>query len=383
MKRRDLLKLGVLAAGAGLASNYAIGDVTNSSDFVINKSDKYVFSVPMPYDYELIDKLSEINSNYKKFTIKSLYNNLPMPLSKFFNEEFQNCKAYSENVRNEKDFIEYVTYAQDKGFHFVYVLNSPKPFSDDTYKKHKKHLKFLFKILKDAGITEIKVANTQLMEIISEETDFDLSASTSFEYHNVSQYKHLLNSYKRIKRINIAIDDNRNFLFLKNLRKSFPHTDIEIMVNETCIHGCPARISHAAAFCKIWDCYGLRNKMGDIEYFFKSNVIYPWQLEAYKNIGINNFKIFGFRHQLSSLKFMQGYIDCVENGTANFTASDFFNKIFPVYIDLKNNPKLKDIISYMPNINHFVKYGDRCANICDIDCTYCLKCAKKLREILL
>ena len=237
--------------------------------------------------------------------------------------------------------------------------------------------------LHEAGCKEIKVANNQLVNFLEEETDFDISLSTSFEYHNVSQYKNVFRTNKRIKALDVAIDDNRNFVFLKNLKKMLPDTKIEVMLNEQCIHGCPARISHASSFYKIWNCNSVKKDLGAVEYFCKNNVIYPWNLPYYSDLGINHFKFMAFpylRSNIKSLDFFSKYLSCVENGVENLKANDFFNGIFYTGIKFEDNVLLTDIIPLLPNIDKFVKDGEKCANICDIECTYCLNCAKKLKK---
>ncbi|MCR5260856.1 MAG: hypothetical protein K6C94_03370 [Candidatus Gastranaerophilales bacterium] len=383
MKRRELIKLGLLSAGIGLTSDFALGASDSKIDTSLKVSDKNIVSVPMPFDYGLLDEICDMNEKLKKSEIKTLYGNMPVPVTKVFHEQFQSEKGFSENVHNYNDFAKYVTYAQDKGLHFVYVLNSPKPFSEETYKKYKRPLKKLLSFLRDIGVTEVKAANSQIMEILSEETDFDLSASTSFEYHNIAQYQNLIKAYPRIKAINVSIDDNRNFVFLKNLKRVFPDKKIEIMLNERCLHGCPARISHAASNYKIWNCWKYaEEQLGKVEWFLMTNVIYPWSLDAYHKIGINHFKIFGSRYNIKNSDSFRVYLSCIENGTDGMTADDLFNGIYQTHFRFDKNPPLSDIIKYLPDIRHFEKYGDKCTNICGIDCKYCLKNADKIKELL-
>ena len=389
MKRRDLIKAGVLAGAMGLISGCS-KSASETVSISPKQTDTYKFSAPMPFDYGLIDEIDELNKKLKKSKVVTLYNNLPPSLSvDYLGDFFHNSRNILQNdkIKTIDDFCNCVKYAQDKGFHFVYTMNSPKPFSGKEFKKYEKPLFTLLNKLQDAGVKEIKVANTQLMDILEKNTDFNLSASTSFEYHNVSQYKNLIETYKRIKTINIAMDDNRNFLFLKELKKAFPKTDIEIMVNERgCIHGCPARISHPCSYLCRWQCTELEEKIGAIKFFFKTNVIYPWDLEYYSAIGINNFKLVCCGEEKSYIRSLEhtDYLVCIENGIENISANDFFNKLFGKNMYLAKMPdslKLSDIMPFLPDIRHFVKHGDKCANICDIDCTYCLDCAEKIEAL--
>lgn len=76
------------------------------------------------------------------------------------------------------------------------------------------------------------------------------------------------------------------------------------------------------------------------------------------------------------------YLECVENGIEGMTAHDLFNRIFNLDFEMRNNVMVSDLIQYLPDIKHFVKNGHKCANICDIECTYCKKCGEKVAKIV-
>lgn len=226
------------------------------------------------------------------------------------------------------------------------------------------------------------------MEIIDNQTNFKFNfhVSTSCEYHNICQYTNLINSYPNIKSINISIDDNRNFELLQNLRKKYPNIDLEIILNESCVYGCPSRISHPSTFFKYFDCISYCDKIGKIDYFFKSNMIYPWQVEYFSAIGINNFKfVFFDRGSNSYSQSIKPYLMCVENGTDELFAKDFFYSVMSMRGDekLKENVKLSDIKPYFPEMKYFVKNGNMCSSICGIECNYCNECAKKVKKMVL
>ena len=391
MNRRELIKSGLIAAGAaaiGISGYKKIkesDDSYNSFNIVPKQTAVYRIYTPLPFRYDLIDEMAELNSKLKKSHIKTLYNNFPYPLCSQFGFNFAAVRGRNNDIKSFDDFAGYVKYAKDKGFKFVYLLNSPKPFVGDEFEKYKKNLYELLDNLASIGCLELKIANAQLMKIISRErAEFILSASTSFEYHNVSQYINLLNEYKNIKSINTAIDDNHNFIYLNNLKKCFPDIDIEVMLNEKCMHGCPARISHSSSYYEPFDCYNKPQKIGKFRYFMKSNIVYPWQLEYYSAIGINTFKFMSYplRANIDNLNFLKNYLYCVENGIEKMTADEFFNGIFEIGAKINKNIMLSEVIDLFPDIRHFIKHGDRCANICGIDCNYCIKCADKIEKIV-
>ncbi len=394
MKRRDLIKTSLLTAGAAIGGG-VIGaqikhqNIPDDKFELIQPKQTQIYSVitPLPLRHDLIDEMIKFNSSLKKCKIKTVYNNIPYPLAQSFGAIFQGYKGENPSIQTFKDFAQYVKHAQDAGFEFVYLLNSPRPILPEEFEKNKKEFFYLLENLRKTGCKTIKVANSQLLSILEKaDTGFNYSLSTSFEYHNVSQYENIINEYPKIVSMNIAIDDNKNFKFLSALKKKFPKTDIEIMVNERCMHGCPARILHPSTFFGLYDCDYFYKKWGAIKQLCKSNVIYPWQLDYYSAIGINTFKFMSYsvRADISNINYLKNYLSYFENGVDKLSAIDLFNSIFELnvsgtkYKDLK----LKDIISYLPDMRHFLQHGDKCATECSVNCFYCEECAKKLEKIL-
>ncbi|MBQ8475683.1 hypothetical protein IJ531_01320, partial [bacterium] len=161
-----------------------------------------------------------------------------------------------------------------------------------------------------------------------------------------------------------------------------------LIMNEHCTKGCPARISHCSeiSFCR-FDCTNVRRQMGDFYYFYRTGVIYPWNLEYYSALGINNFKYTadtsGVRAQYNSINDLEMYLDCVEYGVENLDINTFFNGIFPGGIPIYKNAKIAELMPYLPDIKHFVKHGGECFANCGVDCKYCEICAKRTENFLL
>ena len=396
MKRRDVVKTCILATSTvfGLLGCSAVNkhqsntaNFNESMDIKPFQTDIYKFSTPLPFNYKLIEQIADYNSKLKKSKIITLYNSVPLPLADFLEGQFQSPRGINNSIKNLDVVFKYFRYAKELGFNVAYVLNSPKAFSGEVFEKLKDSLFFLLDKIYNAGCSSIKVANTQLLDILAtERPEFTISASTSFEYHNISQYTNLLASYPKIDILNVATDVNHNFKFLKNLKNKFPNHPIELIVNENCIHGCPARISHASDGFNCWNCVSLREKIGSLSFFCKANIIFPWDLEYYSAIGINSFKTVSIplRANITNISYLTGYLDIVENGIKNVSAVDFFNSVFKIKnLKIKNNLPLADFIEDLPNIKHFIKYGDKCSYRCGINCQYCAECGARISEKLL
>ena len=236
MKRRELIKLGsaiFTGASVGALTGYGINSAINKNDDIIKVSNEknilkiepkqlapYEFSFPMLFDKRLIDKLAKLNDTLTKGKITTLFSALPYPLSysihPFFNSQM---RGTNNNIKTVDDYLEYVRYATDKGFKCVYVLNTTAPV-DPRMHEFLAIVISLFKKLNQGGIKAVKLANPNLIHIMSYEIpELEIHLSTTNEYHDIQVYKNLLKVYPNIKLINVTADDNHNFVFLMSLKK--------------------------------------------------------------------------------------------------------------------------------------------------------------------
>ena len=389
MKRRDLLKAGIILSplilsGCGKKKKTYEGKIIKPKP--PSPSNKYMFSMAMPFDFKYIDEIAALNEKYKKLKITYLYNNLPLPAYAYLEEYFQHIKGLGNpQIQSFDDFGKYVKYAQDKGFEFFYILNSPMALPEKVWYKQLDNLYDLLDKIHNLGCKNIKIANFQLLNIIKNyKYDFDISLSTCCEYRSLSQYKTLVEEFGDVKLINTAPDYNRDFVFLKNLRKLFPKTKIEILLNEGCVYDCPARSAHQQTHFMRWNCDAYAEEVGYLDYFCRKNNVYPFDLGYFSAIGINDFKLSSVvpRDCFNKLSYNINYLDCVENGIENLTVNNFFVDIFG-YEELRINEdiKLTEILEYLPSMEHFSKYGNKCTAICGVECNYCHECAKALEKL--
>lgn len=346
-----------------------------------------IFSAPMPYSREYIDEIVKINSIIEKSKIMSLYLTLPST-SDFFTGFEQGRNLFFE----KKDFDfwkDLMSYSLKKGFDIIYCLNTTYiPFSQEEKDEQLEKLNRLLIELKKIGVNKLRVTNPFLIMYLNiKHSDFILYASTSLEYKTVLEYRNFLSFYPNIKQIVPSSDVNKNFVLLKNLRKRFPNLEIEIMVSQACIKGCPHRILHQGM-----EGYGIKfctnSYMKNIAAnLCNSNNIYPWEIKEYLNIGINQFKFVGRdNYPDSTAKLLNKYfiymkaidnIKSVENEPFDTLIHYIPNGEF-----LTDEIKIKDIKPFLPNINHFKKKGHLCSSYCRQECKYCFKCAEKIEKKL-
>ena len=401
MKRRELIKksiLGLSATAVALSGcnkkseKVACKNNEDELNIIPKQTAQYEFSCPLPFNFKTIDEIVELNKGLKKSKVTTFYNNAP---NQDFNNWISISRAKNDKFKTYDQFGEFVKYAIKKGFNVTYLMNSPKPFSPKDSQTFEKEFNFLLDYIYQIGIKDIKIANPQVAELITEKygDKINLHASTALEYSKISQYEYLFNNYPNFTLIDLPNDENQNFKFLKELKNKFPKTKIELMVNEACIKFCPSRHNciSESDFLDI-ACNKLRDDLGWLHYHLKTGMIYPWNLEYYSALGINNFKFISSagkenaRSNYHDITALKSYLECIENGI-EFKSSNFFFEMFDKigmashYNDPEtNNISLTELKSLLPDIRYFIKHGSQCQYKCNNGCNYCDECAKKIEQ---
>ncbi len=355
-------------------------------------------SVPMPLEEKFIDKLLSINNQIEKSKITNVY--FALPLSDKDKTTFEQNRMLLQNITDFNYWKKIINYSREKGFDFIYLLNSPKPLFNESpfLLKQLEKLDNLINKLRSEDLKKLRISNIQLMGYIAKHyPDMELYVSTSFEYTQVRQIQNLMIKFPQIKQIVPSHDVNKNFKFLKTIRKLYPNLNIEIMLNEGCLGGCPFRFWHAMSFPTIYNpkikeldddlksnwfnnsCSILGNTL---ENFCIGKNIYPWEVEEYSKIGIKQFKLVG----RNSEEFLSGdylkYFLLFLKGIDNYKNIEDVKLKYLIHYYIRRNMdfKVKDIKPYLPNIKYFVKKGHLCASICGDECRYCYNCAENIRK---
>ena len=354
----------------------------------------------MPYTIEDINKILDINKQVEKSKITSLYACVPRGCEVFTG--FEQSRNFAFNDVSWDYWKRLIEYVLNQGCDFIYLLNSPRPLDIENpdFSKQLEKLELFLTELRKIGVKKLRVASAQLMSYIGKHySDFNVLASTSLEYKTIWEYQNFIAFHPEVKQIVPSHDVNKNFLLLKNLRKRYPNVEIELMVNEGCLQGCPNRMLHeyinidksivinndaclSSGYAKSF-CSNVVKK-----YPFASLIIgthiFPWDVEEYIKIGINSFKLVGrdgykyFKDYLTSYTmYLKGIdsIKCIEN----HSMADFLHH-------LNNNEILKQLTvkeysKCLPDIKYFKKSGHLCSVRCSVQCDYCYKCVKKIEKI--
>ena len=362
----------------------------------------YKFSAPMAYTVEDIDRLLDINNGIEKSRITSLYACLPSNCELFTG--FEQSRNFNFKHNNFEYWKKLISYSLEKGCDFIYLLNSPRPLdiTNPNFTNQLERLEKLLTELKTIGVNKLRVASVQLMTYIGKHyKDFNVLASTSLEYKTIWEYQNLIHFHPEIRQIVPSHDVNKNFKMLSNLRNSYPNIEIELMVNEGCLQGCPNRTLHETIDVDVLSIINNEESLSSLyctsicndimhKYPIKSlvigNLIFPWDISEYSKIGINKFKLVGrdgyldnFQYYIKSYKLYLKGIDNIKNMN-KFLLSDIAHHLS------SNNHILrylyiKDYKKYLPDIKYFKKYGHLCASRCGVECRYCYKCAEKIQKV--
>ncbi len=354
------------------------------------------FSLPLFHNKNFVDKAVDINKQLEKSKVTNFYFALPSNCVDF--TRFEQVRGFYSGAPTYDDFKPLIEYTLEKGFDFIYLLNSPRPIEIENpdFSKQLEKLDYLLNRLKSSGVNKLRVSSPQLLTYLSiNYSDFILYSSTSFEFKSLKEFQNLIAMHPTVKQFVPSHDVTKNFKLLENLKKSMPNVDVELLTDEACMGGCPHRFAHS---CVGFSDRPNTNKMMFMPNYFpvlcgrigekapilhicKSNNIYPWEIEEYNKIGITKFKLAG-RDVLSYENNYWAYLKGVED-IKNIENESIGTFVYHLSGDkLLSRCKVKDIKPYMPNITHFRKRGHLCASICKVECTYCYQCAKKIMEKL-
>ena len=267
----------------------------------------YKFSAPMPYSIEDINKLLDINNRIKKSKITSLYACLPSNSELFTG--FEQTRNFTFEHSNWDYWKKLIEYTFEKGADFIYLLNSPRPLdiSNPNFIQKLERLDNLLIELNSIGVNKLRVASGQLSSYLgTHNKNFNILASTALEYKTIWEYQNFIAFHPEIKQIVPSHDINKNFKLLSIFKKRYPEIEIELMVNEVCLQGCPNRILHEyisidehtrinndkylSDFYATSFCNSVVNKY-PIQSFVIGTHIFPWDIAEYEKIGIKNFKL--------------------------------------------------------------------------------------------
>lgn len=387
------------------------------------------FSIPLPAttDWkERVDDVIKLNEKLNNSKVVSFYGCCSDPnwlcgfeslrgsVSDMDNIDYiYNNKYKTSSYIKLEEYIEIIKYVKSKNFDFIYLLNSsfnilPNELNSMTNEVFINKITKLLNLFVKHGIFNIRVSNINLINCINKTygTLFNIYLSTNNEYSDLLSYSRLIERFNNIKQVCFSGVLNKDFVFLENFRKKFPHIETEILTNESCLFHCPYRREHSmmcgelpiifhnkqlldkeknildfdVAQCGPFD---FDSKLYEI---FLTKQVYPWEINAYDGL-IDTFKLSG-RECIENindiknvfLKRVEGYLVGIEN----FEVIKDYTFGF-LFLNRCTNPIMQsttigDIKDFLPKIEFFQNKNHSCSNNCGVSCTYCYQLADKYKE---
>lgn len=255
------------------------------------------FNVGTNFAFKTIDKAVELNRRYKEdgLRISEFYGSLSggtaRPAFRIGNVSYTEIKLFIEEC-----------HAQ--GLKFNYTLNSP--LTSYWFPKTASDFAELVRTLEDLKVDIVTISHMIPLEYIRQ--FFDIEISTILEVQSLEAIKYYTERFNA-KKICLSITKNRDFEFLRKLKKHDLAQHIELLANEFCsIEGIPCQNFYRKS------CYELhalggnekneqhgyplkicsRSRYKDPASWIKANVIFPWDVVRYQQkTGISKFKVSG------------------------------------------------------------------------------------------
>ncbi|ADB86501.1 peptidase U32 family protein [Saccharolobus islandicus] len=207
----------------------------------------------------------------------------------------------------EEQFKNHISIAHSYGIKFLYTMNT------NTLLGKEYDAEFIGKVMKEIdklvslGVDGFIIAVPFLIRLIrSEYPDLEVSASSFSRIRNVREVEEYANL--GVNTIIMHEDANRDFKLLKEIA-SLSKTnkfDVELILNNSCLYGCPFRLTHDGISSitsmvngvnDVWFEYPIllcaTDVLNDPVNLIRSRWIRPEDIKYYEEIGINRFKIAG------------------------------------------------------------------------------------------
>lgn len=251
-------------------------------------------TIPCHWDRAIINEIVSTRSCNDTIIVEEVYGVLakggPIGHGRSSNAVVSVDKSYVVRFRQ---------YLRKKGIRFVYLLNAPFRISTDTEQRIELE-KYVSWVLQEVKPDALMISSYELMEYIrSRDDEIPIYISTIAGVKNPDDVKKFLDiSPARIVTHHDLGKDWKALVRLTVFCKK-ESIEIEIMVTESCLFGCPRRKEHYEYLAgKTKDApfhtkCNSRKLMHPREFLLAGGVVRPEDLHIYEDIGIRYFKITG------------------------------------------------------------------------------------------
>lgn len=349
------------------------------------------FKVATNWDYRLIEE-------FKGTEVTSLYGKL--------NEDIVGGGRPSNRTKviTKEEAENYIKKTQDSGIDFNYLLNSACTGNMEFIPEYRKDMERYIDWIASTGAKQTTIALPFLIKMVHKKyPQIKISASSYTRIKSVQKAKYFEDM--GVSELALDVSVNRNFELLKAMKDSLD-CRLVLMVNNFCIYQCPYNAchanlnSHSSQIGKstyktypyyLCQCY--RKKYIEPDEMLKSPWIRPEDLEIYKEIGIDSFKIVGRVMPTEwNLNAVKAYLNRNYDGNfmdiLNFAKGFIFSlkNVYGKYLELDQEmptPKNSMDIPYIDNkkLHGFIR-GVINRNCEKLDCEKCGYCFNKAKELV-
>ncbi|QGR19167.1 peptidase U32 family protein [Stygiolobus azoricus] len=337
------------------------------------------------FDDKLIDEL-------RKYPVKYIFGSKTKTITGHGRASFVLPKVDDERLK------EHISVAHGAGIKFLYTMNSATLNGKEYSQKFMDEVKKEIEKLVNLGVDGFIVALPLLIHLIKDEyPNIEVSVSSFSRVYNIREFEEYVNM--GADTIILHEDDNRNFELLNALSKFINKVDIELIVNNSCLWGCPYRRAHDIISSitsnsefndSIWFEYPIlfcaTDVRNDLANIIRMRWIRPEDLKYYEEIGIDRFKI-ASRNKKTEwiIRAVKAYSEGEYDGNLLDIVSYPQGRAVPSVMKKINGPNDYDILTqvYVDNTKFpsnwlsYFKYNSCETRSCE-DCRYCDIIAEKV-----
>jgi len=187
-----------------------------------------------------------------------------------------------------------------KSCQFEYVMNDPSPQGLETDPSKRARCLAVLTRVADAGATAVKLSSPALACLVAKHTSLRISVSKFARVRSPQQAV----QWERLGANCICLEPGvlRDIDVLRAIRTSVS-CELEILVNDACLAGCPYALAHAGLSCV----YSCSDRKGTYNHYYslhcinqfvrrpenliQATFVRPEDLYVYENIGVDWFKL--------------------------------------------------------------------------------------------
>lgn len=268
------------------------------------------------YNWE--EDLVDFAKNFEDISDDKIFEFFGSPAFSFFGGATTYPRIKDVSLKEVEDNVRYV---KENGFKFNYLINSsvfPEINSDEDLDKAIEYLNWI----KRLGPDIVTVGNEEVLDFVMKYfPEFKINLSIVLAIKSLERAEVFYKKYSNVERVTFHQTINRDVVMLKKHIKLAHSYDIEVelLVNEICLHDCPRMKDHYDYLGKISQsdnssnlkffgfCCGVRRK-NPLE-FLNACWIRPEDVQVYEDMGVDILKIAGRGESVEYLELvMKAYM---------------------------------------------------------------------------